>query len=210
MCIISDLGSNGKNGVIMARMERLKGISPSNIRENVKSLATSAGKGYASVIVYEAVKPLVERFGIKVGNANMTEKSMRVAIENPEAMLISTIVIGPAIEEAICRFIPQKIMEARGIDDDWKIQTAVSAAFSLWHNVILDEDKPRFDTSRFHLSAFVNSYGYWDEQKKHGYLNAFVRHAARNSAPAIYMYRKFKNVNPEEREELIKLLATNA
>lgn len=172
--------------------------------ERVRGIAISATKGYAE---FAAIYPLgnaARKMGLKVGNAGINEDSVRLMLDHPEAMLASAVIIGPAIEEAAFRLLPYKLAEKFGVKYDWKVKLASSVAFSLIHNVVNNsEGGAKISTERLHLASLFLGMSYTGEQQKHGYWNAFVRHAAFNSIPAVHAYLDAKKVKAEDREQYV-------
>lgn len=158
--------------------------SPSIIHTVFESQAVLAAELIAA--------PLVEKMGIKVGNAyieKLVEDAKQDAappqLDNSTVatVLLAAGVVQPIREELIFRGLPQLFLRKRP-GNQWKVGIPSALAFAFSHNLIKDRTTGRYSLTlnRIPLPQFASGLYYWKIMRERGFIHAPVAHVSMNSA----------------------------
>lgn len=127
------------------------------------------------------VHTVVETIGLPI--TRRSEKNKQQIREKPAQALVEAVAIAPPIEEAICRLVPNLLLNDNSSSNRWEVGIPTSLAFAYLHN-FQDNEKPgkyKFISDKFPLSQFLAGGYFWRTIRQRDYKHAVVAHATVNA-----------------------------
>jgi len=152
------------------------------INEQEPSLLNTAKETAIFTAGNATLHTVAEAIGLPITKGSQKNKQM--VREKPAQLLAEAVVVVPPIEEALCRLVPNLLLNDSSSSNRWEVGILTSLAFAYLHN-FQDNERPnkyKFIWDKFPLSAFLAGGYFWRTIRQRGYEHAVVAHATGNAA----------------------------
>lgn len=157
------------------------------------------------MIAESVVNAVFKELGMRVGNQSLSaEKLVEYLRDKPIIGLIKLGVLGPAIEEALFRALPDGFIDKNDRRRRWDIGIPTSILFALSHNLKREDSGELRFVESVPISQFMGGLFYWYLMRERGYSHAIFAHSMHNAIPLSIGILLFKVYPGEKALEIIK------